>query len=139
MCPTGATLYGPVAELKQEIARRRALPPGTKTTFPRGRIGSGDTYVGTVAKYVEHVYGEKEIGGTQVIHLSGVPFELLNKPKLPDIAPASISESVQHAIYYNLVAPIGFLGVLAGLAFRHMRPAPEPAAGPEVEDKGGES
>ena len=139
VCPTGATLYGPVADLKQEITRRRALPPGTRTTFPRGRIGSGDTYVGTVARYVDHVYGEKEIGGTQVIHLSGVPFELLNKPQLPDIAPASISESVQHAIYYNLIAPVGFLGVLAGLAFRHMQPAPEPAAGPQAKGDGGES
>ena len=43
----------------------------------------------TVGKYVDHVYGEKEIGGTQVLHLSGVPFELLDKPALPDRAPAA--------------------------------------------------
>jgi Fe-S-cluster-containing dehydrogenase component len=133
VCPTGATLYGPVAELKQEIARRRALAPGTKTTFPRGRIGGTDTYVGTVAKYVDHTYGEHEIGGTQVLHLSGVPFEMLDKPALPDVAPASVSESLQHAVYYNLIAPIGFLGALATLAFRNMRAAhaePGPEADP---------
>jgi Fe-S-cluster-containing dehydrogenase component len=124
VCPTGATLYGPVAQLKLEIARRRALVPGTKTTFPRGRVGGSDTYVGTVGKYVDHVYGEHEIGGTQVLHLSGVPFDLLDKPTLPNVAPANISESVQHAIYNHLIAPVGFLGVLAFFAWRN-RPTEE--------------
>ena len=125
-CPTGATLFGPVLDLKKEIERRRALPPGTTTTFPRGRIGGSDTYHGQVGHYVEHTYGSTEIGGAQVLHLSGVPFELLNKPKLPSVAPASISESLQHAIYNNLIAPLTFLGGLALLAWRHMRPAAEP-------------
>jgi Fe-S-cluster-containing dehydrogenase component len=123
VCPTGATLFGPVSELKKEIIRRRALRPGTKTTFPRGRIGGKDSYLGTVGRYVDHVYGETEIGGTQVRHLSGVPFEVLGKPALPTVAPARISESLQHAIYSGLVAPLSFLGALALLAWRHMRPA----------------
>ncbi len=123
VCPTGATLYGPVSELLEETKRRRSLRAGTSTVFPRGRIGGTDTYVGKVGKYVDHIYGEHEIGGTQVRHLSGVPFELLDKPKLPDVPPASISESLQHAIYYNLIAPLTFLGGLALLAWRHMRPA----------------
>ncbi len=130
VCPTGATLYGPVAELTRESDRRRALKPGTKTVFPRGRIGGTDTYVGTVGSYVDHVYGEREIGGTQVRHLSGVRFDLLNKPTLPDVPPARISESLQHAIYNGLIAPIGFLAALALLAWRHMRPAsPDPSGG----------
>ncbi|MGE0397403.1 MAG: hydrogenase 2 operon protein HybA [Kofleriaceae bacterium] len=131
VCPTGATLFGPVELLKKEIARRKALAPGTKTTFPRGRIDGTDTYEGTIGKYVEHVYGEREIGGTQVLHLSGVPFELLDKPALPDVAPARISESVQHAIYNKLIAPIGFLGVLGALAWKHMRPKDDGGEGEE--------
>jgi Fe-S-cluster-containing dehydrogenase component len=127
VCPTGATLFGPVAELKKEIARRRALTPGAHTSYPRGKIGGTDSYQGVAGKYVDHVYGETEIGGTQVLHLSGVPFELLNKPKLPDVSPARISESLQHAIYSNLIAPLGFLGALAFVAWRHMRPAAEPS------------
>jgi Fe-S-cluster-containing dehydrogenase component len=127
-CPTGATLYGPVIDLEQEIERRRGLPPGTRTTFPRGKIGGGDRYEGVVGSYVEHTYGATEIGGTQVLHLSGVPFPLLGKPRLPDVAPASVSESLQHAIYNNLIAPLAFLGGLALLAWRHMRPAAEPVA-----------
>jgi len=126
VCPTGATLYGPVVDLKKEIERRRALAPGAKTSFPRGKIGGTDTYEGVVGNYVDHTYGSTEIGGTQVLHLSGVPFELLNKPALPSVAPASISESLQHAIYNNFIAPLGFLAGLALVAWRHMRPAAEP-------------
>jgi len=120
VCPTGATLFGKVKDLKAEIARRKALPPGTTTTFPRGKIGGGDTYVGTVGKYVDHVYGEKEIGGTQVLHLSGVPFELLDKPPLPDLAPAAASETIQHGVYYGMLAPLTFLGILVAAARKNM-------------------
>jgi len=125
VCPTGATLFGPVSELRKEVARRRALAPGTQTKFPRGRIGGRDFYEGKVGTYVDHVYGDKEIGGTQVLHLSGVPFELLDKPALPDESPARVSETLQHTIYKHLIAPIGFLGVLGALAFKHMRGAPD--------------
>ncbi len=121
VCPTGATVFGKVKDLKAEIARRKALPPGTTTTFPRGRMGSNDTYVGQVGKYVERIYGEHEIGGTQVLHLSGVPFELLDKPELPERSPASLSESIQHGLYYGLLAPMTFLGVLLAVARRNMR------------------
>ena len=31
-------------------------------------------------KYVNHVYGEKELGGTSVLYLSRVPFEKLGFP-----------------------------------------------------------
>lgn len=140
VCPTGATLFGPVSELDKEIKRRRALAPGTQTTFPRGKIGGTDSYQGTVGHYVARTYGETEIGGTQVKHLSGVAFELLDKPALPKVAPASISESLQHAIYNNLIAPLGFLGALAALAWRHMReqarPAPPAPAREAGDDEG---
>ena len=125
VCPTGATIYGKVKDLKAEIARRKALAPGTRTTFPRGRIGEGDDYVGQIGKYVDRVYGEHEIGGTQVLHLSGVPFELLDKPALPEIAPAAASEGIQHSIYYGLLAPMTFLGILVAAARRNMLKASE--------------
>ena len=118
VCPTGATLYGPVAELKREVARRKSLKPGTETAFPRGRIGSDDIHVAKVAKYVDHVYGEKEIGGTQVLHLSAVPFDKLGKPKLGEVSPASISESLTHMLYQGMIAPLLFLGGLIYAAKR---------------------
>jgi Fe-S-cluster-containing dehydrogenase component len=117
VCPTGATLFGPVKQLQAEVARRKTLEPGKPAVYPRGRIGGTDSYVGVVHKYVDHVYGEKEIGGTQVLHMSGVPFELLNKPKLPEVAPAQVAERLQHAIYYGLIAPLTILGGLVALAY----------------------
>lgn len=130
VCPTGARLFGKVKDLKAEIARRRSLEPGTLTTFPRGRIGGTDTYQGKVGRYVDHVYGEKEIGGTQVLHLSGVPFDLLDKPALPDVPPAALSETIHRGLYYGLLAPMTFLGIMVAAARRNMRPEEPPAPPP---------
>ena len=121
VCPTGATIYGPVLDLRQEVARRKKLEAGTWSTFPRGRIDGNDDYEAVVGSYVDRVYGEKEIGGTQVLHLSGVPFELLNKPPLPEVPPARVAETLQHTLYNAFLAPVIFLAGLTGLAWRNMR------------------
>jgi Fe-S-cluster-containing dehydrogenase component len=53
-CPTGAVTFGKRSELL-EIARQRIYTnPG---------------------KYVSHIYGEREAGGTNVLYISGVPFK----------------------------------------------------------------
>lgn len=140
-CPTGATLYGPVSELKKEVARRKALPPGTETQFPRGQIGSDDYHVAPVAKYIDHVWGEKEIGGTQVLHLSAVPFDKLDKKPLPDVPPAQVSETLNGRIYHGMIAPLAFLGVLVFAAKRSMKSTGEaegPAASQPYQDRKGE-
>ena len=130
VCPTGATLYGSVAGIKQEIARRKSLKPGTQAMFQRGRIGGPDqSYPNVVGKYIDHVYGEKELGGTQLMMLSGVPFEKLGYPTLPERSFASQSETLQHTLYGGLIAPLAFLGVLTYVAKRNAKP--------EEEDKNG--
>lgn len=53
-CPEGATLFGTRRELL-EIARRRIYE--------------------NPDRYVHHIYGEHEVGGTGVLYLSSVPFE----------------------------------------------------------------
>lgn len=53
-CPTGATIFGERAELLKEARKRLAENP---------------------ANYVDHIYGETEVGGTSVLMLSAVPFE----------------------------------------------------------------
>jgi hypothetical protein len=119
VCPTGATLYGRVTDLKVEAARRLTLAAGTTTVYPRGRLGGPDqSYSGRVNRYVNRLYGETEFGGTQLVMLAGVPFERLGYPNLPPRSDASISETLQHTLYAGLVVPAAFLGVLAFAAKR---------------------
>jgi len=59
-CPTGATIFGDRDELLEEARRRIKEDPEL---------------------YVNHIYGEKEAGGTSVLMLSNVPFEKLGFPK----------------------------------------------------------
>ena len=56
VCPTGATLFGERDALVAEAKRRIATEPG---------------------RYVDHVYGLDEAGGTSVLMLSSVPFGAL--------------------------------------------------------------
>ena len=58
-CPTGATLFGDRDELLEEAHKRIRENPDD---------------------YVDHVYGEKEVGGTSVLLLSNVPFGTLGFP-----------------------------------------------------------
>ena len=64
-CPADALRYGTRDEMLKEANRRIAARPD---------------------KYVNHVYGEKEAGGTSVLYLSSVPFDKLGFPTLGDEA-----------------------------------------------------
>lgn len=124
VCPTGATLYGKVKDLHAEAKRRMALKPGEATVFPRGNISGGPdrSYPGKASHYVDHLYGEKELGGTQMLKLAGVPFDKLGMPTLPERSYASVSETLQHTLYGNALAlPLAFLGVLSVVAKRNMK------------------
>ncbi|GAB4441030.1 MAG: hydrogenase 2 operon protein HybA [Rhodocyclaceae bacterium] len=126
VCPTGATLYGRLTDLKEEAARRLAAKPGQPMIYPRGRLGGPDqSYPGVAAEYVQHLYGEKEFGGTQMVMLAGVPFEKLGYPDLPPRSDASSSETLQHMLYGGLVMPIAFLGLLSWVARRNAKPEDE--------------
>jgi Fe-S-cluster-containing dehydrogenase component len=121
VCPTGATLFGPTAELLREAKRRLALEPGTTTAYPRGQVGSDDVHEAQVARYVRHVYGETELGGTQVLKIAAVPMEKLGMPTLPERSFASVSETMQHTLYGYLIAPAAVLGGLIVAVKRNMR------------------
>ena len=60
-CPADALVYGEREEMLTEARRRIAARPG---------------------RYVNHIYGETEAGGTSVLYLSSVPFEKLGFPTL---------------------------------------------------------
>ncbi|MBC7950231.1 MAG: hydrogenase 2 operon protein HybA [Rhodospirillaceae bacterium] len=113
VCPTGATVFGPITAITQEIARRRSMVAGEANVFERRTIGSGDTHERPAAKYLDHVYGEKELGGTQFQFMAGVSFEKLGLPTLPERSYASVSEGIQHTLYKGMIAPaVLFAGLL---------------------------
>jgi len=117
-CPTGASIFGPVEELRKEAEMRLRLRPGSEYEFPVGRIGSTATLPTKVSQYNGTAYGMEEVGGTQYLMLAGVPFDKLGLPKLPKKSYASTSSGIQHTLYNKMIAPIVVFGVLAGAAFR---------------------
>jgi Fe-S-cluster-containing dehydrogenase component len=120
VCPTGATLFGPVADLQKEAERRLEAKPGETMSFPRGDIRQDrPRHEGVVPTYQKAVYGEKEVGGTQVRYLSAVPFEKLGLPKLNSFAPARLSEGVQHTLYKWMAAPAMAFAAVAFFVRRH--------------------
>jgi formate dehydrogenase iron-sulfur subunit len=65
------------------------------------------------AKYIDHIYGAEEVGGTGWLYLSSVPFEQIGFLKLPKEAPPRLTEKIQHSIFKDFVpqmALFSFLG-----------------------------
>jgi hypothetical protein len=80
------------------------------------------SYETPAGKYLQHVYGEKEYGGTQVLKLSGVNFQKVGMPDLPPDAAAAMSETIQHTLYGNLIMPFAVLGAMTYVAKRNVKP-----------------
>jgi len=125
-CPTGASLFGPVAELREEAHRRLAAKPGTSLTYPIHRLPEADAKPDPAAQkdapapaYTQHIYGETETGGTQYMLLADVPFDKLGLPRLGSESQARISETLQHALYGGMIAPTLLLGGLVYAAYKH--------------------
>lgn len=123
VCPTGATLFGKVSDLHAEAKRRLALQPGDTVIWPRGHLGADDqpAWEGAAPAYVPHIYGETEVGGTQMLKLAAVPFEKLGQPTLPERSFASQSETLQHTLYGGLVLPLVVLGGMTWVARRNVK------------------
>ena len=114
VCPTGATLFGRRNQLLAEARRRLAATPGEPFTYPRGRVDDTQhTHVKPAPTYQQHIYGEKEAGGTQVLHIAAVPLHKLGLPDLPGRSYASIAEGVQHTLYQGMVLPaVALVGLM---------------------------
>jgi hypothetical protein len=114
VCPTGASLFGTVKDLKQEIEQRTTAAAGTAYQFPRAKLGDNrPPNAATIASYIKGVYGEHEAGSTQVLYLAGVPFPKLGLPTVGPQSPAQFAEGMQHTIYHWLIAPlVAFVGLV---------------------------
>jgi len=120
-CPTGANIFGPVDALLAEAKKRLTYKPGNYEKYPVGRVDGTQTTERLVTTYIPRIYGEKEGGGTQVLYLTGVPFQKLGMPDLEEKPAAQVSETIQHTIYKGMIAPIVFLGGLVYLVHKNTK------------------
>jgi len=90
-CPTGALQLGERQDLIAVACARIAASP---------------------AKYVDHIYGEKEAGGTSWLYILPVPFEELGFPALGDEAPTENPHIAMRLLPYYAA---GVTALMAGI------------------------
>ncbi|MBU1022972.1 4Fe-4S dicluster domain-containing protein [bacterium] len=70
-------------------------------------------------KYINHIYGETEVGGTSWLYISGVPFEQLGFPTLTDQPMPSFTEPIQHGIFNHFIPQIALFAFLAAAMYQY--------------------
>jgi formate dehydrogenase iron-sulfur subunit len=93
VCPVEAITFGRREDLLGLARRRLAENPG---------------------RYLPHIYGEHEAGGTSWLYLSSEPFQKLGFQSLPAQAMPHLTETIQHGVFAYLWAPLTLFGVLGG-------------------------
>ena len=66
-------------------------------------------------KYIDHVFGEHEVGGTGWMYLGAKDFTKLGFPKLGNNPAPGVSETIQHGIFAYFVPPIALYALLGGV------------------------
>ena len=111
-CPTGALIYGDRETLLSRAHEIIANDP----------------------RYVDYVYGEKELGGTQWLYLSDQPFEKLGfKMGLEELPPSPYTHAYLSKVPF-LAAAWGLF--LAGLSLYHHRREKNAKQPPEKKEEG---
>ncbi|MBI4535003.1 MAG: 4Fe-4S dicluster domain-containing protein [Ignavibacteriae bacterium] len=94
MCPVEALTYGPRTELIKVARERIRRAP---------------------EKYVHHIYGETEAGGTSWMYLASRDFAGLGLPNVGTHAMPGTSESIQHGIFAYFIPPVLLYAMLGGV------------------------
>lgn len=100
VCPRKAVIFGKYDELLNEAHSRLKAEPN---------------------KYVQKVYGEQDLGGTQVLYLSHIPFESLGFRFSGEQPVPEVQQAVTHGIYKGFAAPIALYAVLGAVIFRNRK------------------
>ena len=95
-CPADALRYGDRDDMLAEARKRIAARP---------------------EKYVDHIYGEHEAGGTTVLYLSSVPFAKLGFADVGTKAYPALSRTALHAVPPAVMA----LGALLGSTYAFLK------------------
>jgi Fe-S-cluster-containing dehydrogenase component len=94
ICPVEALTYGKRLELLEIGKTKIKENPG---------------------KYVNHIYGEHEVGGTSWLYVSSVKFEKLDFPRLGDSPAPATSEAIQSGLFRYFVPPVALYTLLGGI------------------------
>jgi formate dehydrogenase iron-sulfur subunit len=95
MCPVEALVFGPRSELL-ELARNRIRR--------------------NPDRYIPHVYGEYDGGGSSWLMIADRDFEEVDMPALPDTSAAEITEGIQHGVFRGFSGPLMLFGLVAVLS-----------------------
>lgn len=63
-------------------------------------------------RYVDHIYGQHEAGGTSWMYLASVDIEVAGLPHLPHEAFPDRTEHIQHGIFKSFLPPVMLYGLL---------------------------
>lgn len=99
ICPNEALTFGKRGDLIKMAHSRIALNPD---------------------RYIDHIYGQNEVGGTSWMYLAPVDFSRTDLPKLPDKSIPQTTEPIQHGIFKGFIPPLALYGLL-GLAMYSLR------------------
>ncbi|OQY17862.1 MAG: 4Fe-4S ferredoxin [Desulfobacteraceae bacterium 4572_35.1] len=112
----------------ETLQREQNKPPACATICPTEAItfGKRNTLLNLAKKrlhdnpgrYVKHIYGEKEVGGTSWLYLSKVPFAKLGFIKLPFNPLPRLTETLQHSLFSYLWSPALLFTLLGGVMYR---------------------
>ncbi|TFH01689.1 MAG: 4Fe-4S dicluster domain-containing protein, partial [Calditrichales bacterium] len=95
-----------------EICPVEAMTIGKRSSlieFARNKIAHNPR------RYINHIYGEREVGGTSWMYLAGTDFASLDFPKLGDLPAPGVSEAIQHGIFAYFVPPLALYALLGGV------------------------
>lgn len=121
ICPNEALLFGKRSEVLTVAKNRLKRKPDV---------------------YVNHIYGEQEIGGTSWMYIASKNFDKLKMPALSNSPAPGISESIQHGIFAYFVPPVTLYAVLGSIMWITRKRKGENKKEIEdknIEKKGGES
>jgi formate dehydrogenase iron-sulfur subunit len=94
ICPVEALTYGPRHEIIKIARNRLKRDPD---------------------RYVDHIFGEYEVGGTSWIYIASKEFVELDFPNLGKNPAPGVSESIQHGIFAYFVPPVSLYALLGGI------------------------
>ena len=67
------------------------------------------------SRYQDHIYGEREAGGTSWLYLSGVPFEQLGFPSLKEVGTTAYPEYTKDFLSMVPVVLVGWPALFGGI------------------------